>query len=57
MKASEEWKIKEKVATVVRDNAANMVLALERLEDWNAELDLDLISRLTDTCRKIVGHF
>ena len=71
MKASEEWKIKVKVAAVVRDNAANMVLALELLEDWsdlpcfgytlqlavNAGLDLSVISRLTATCRKIVGHF
>lgn len=55
----------------MRDNAANMVLASELLEDWgdlacfghtlqlavNAGLDLSLISRLTAMCRKIVGHF
>ena len=35
MKASEEWNIKEKVAAVVSDNAANVVLAMELLEDWN----------------------
>ena len=70
VKAS-EWKINEKVVAVVRDNAANMVLASWLLEDWGdlpcfghalqlavkAGLDLPLISRLTAVCRKIVGHF
>ena len=71
MKASVEWKISEKVVAVVRDNAANMVLASQLLEDWDdlpcfghtlqlavkAGLDLAIISRLTAVCRKIVGHF
>ena len=70
MKASEEWKISEKVVAVVCDNAANMVLASQFLEDWDdlpcfghtlqlavkAGLDLAIISRLTAVCRKIVGH-
>ena len=71
MKATVEWKISEKVVAVVRDNAANMVLASQLLEDWDdlpcfghtlqlavkAGLDLAIISRLTAMCRKIVGHF
>ena len=35
MKTSEEWKISEKVVAVVRDNAANMVLASQLLENWD----------------------
>ena len=72
VEASEEWKINEKVVAVVRDNAANVVLASRLLENWGdlpcfghtlqlsvkAGLDLPpLISRLTAVCRKIVGHF
>ena len=71
LKASVEWKISDKVVAVVRDNAANMVLASQLLEDWGdlpcfghtlqlavkAGLDLPLISRLTAVCRKIVDHF
>jgi hypothetical protein len=71
LEASKEWKIEEKVVAVVHDNAANMVLASELLEEWgdlecfghtlqlalNAALDLSPISRLTAICRKIVGHF
>ena len=66
-----EWKISDKVVAVVHDNAANMVLASQFLEDWGdlpcfdhtlqladkAWLDLPLISCLTAVCRKIVGHF
>ena len=33
MKASEEWKISEKVVVVVRENVANMVFASQLLED------------------------
>ena len=71
LEASKEWKIEEKVVAVVHDNAANMVLASEFLEEWddlgcfghtlqlavNAGLDLNPVSRLTSVCRKIVGHF
>ena len=71
MNGAKEWKIEEKISAVVRDNAANMVLAMELLEDWsdqscfghtlqlavNAGLDLSIINRLTAVCRKIVGHF
>ena len=71
LKAGEDWKISNKIVAVVRDNAANMVLASHLLENWGdlpcfghtlqlavkAGLDLPLISRLTATCRKIVGHF
>ena len=71
MKASEEWKISEKVVAVVRDNAANMVLASQLLEDWDdlpcfghtlqlavkAGLDLAIISCLTAVCRKISRTF
>ena len=55
----------------MRDNASNVVLAMELLEDWNhlacsghtlqlavnAGLELSQTSRLTATCRKTVGHF
>ena len=34
LRASEEWKISDKVVAVVRDNAANMVLACQLMEDW-----------------------
>ena len=71
LKASVEWKISDKVVAVVRDNAANMVLASQFLEDWGdlpcfghtlqlavkVLLDLPLISRQTAVCHKIVGHF
>ena len=71
MKASEEWKIGEKVVAVVRDNAANMILASQLLENCDdfpcfghtlqlavkAGLDLAIFSRLTAVCCKIVGHF
>jgi len=67
LKASVEWKISDKVVAVVRDNAANMVLASQLLENWGdlpcfghtlqlavkAGLDLPLISRLTAVCCKI----
>ena len=35
LEASKEWKIEEKVVAVVHDNAANMVLASELLEEWH----------------------
>ena len=71
LRASEEWKISDKVVAVVRDNAANMVLPCQLMEDWDdlpcfghtvqlgvrAGLDHPLISRLNAVCRKIVGHF
>jgi len=65
------WSERDKVVTVVHDNAANMVLASQLLDDWGdlpcfghtlhlavkAGLELPLISHLTAVCRKIVGHF
>ena len=68
---SKEWKLYDKVSAVVRDNASNMVLATELIEDWgdlgcfghtlqlavNAGLNLNEISRLTAAVKKIVGHF
>ena len=69
--ACEEWKITEKISAVVHDNASNMVLASQLHEEWddlpcfghtlqlavNTGLDLNVISRLTAVCRRIVNHF
>ena len=69
--ASQQWKIKDKIVALVRDNAANMVLASQLLDDGDdmpcfahtlqlavkAGLDLPLITRVSAVCRKIIGHF
>ena len=61
----------QKDSSVVHDNAANVVLALELVEELrssrcfahtfqlavNSGLDLRSIDKLTSICRKIVGHF
>ena len=67
-----EWKIaNDRLATVVRDNAANMVLAVDLVGEWddlgcfghtlqlavNAGLNLYPLSRLLAVARKLVGHF
>ena len=68
---AKDWNIDNKVVAVVHDNASNMVLASDLLEDWgdlpcfghtlqlavNAGLEIHTISRLTGVCKKIVSHF
>ena len=70
--AVREWHITpEKVVAVVRDNAANMVLAIATIGEWNglgcfghtlqlavnAGLNLSTISRLVASARRLVAHF
>jgi hypothetical protein len=70
--AAKEWNITdEKLAAVVRDNAANMALTVDIIGNWNdigcfghtlqlavnAGLNIDQLSRLTAVARKLVGHF
>ena len=68
---AKDWNIDNKVVAVVHDNASNMVLTSDLLEDWgdlpcfghtlqlavNAGLEIHTISRLTGVCKKIVSHF
>ena len=63
-KIAKDWNIDNKVVAVVHDNASNMVLASDLLEDWsdlpclghtlqlavNAGLEIHTISRLTGVC-------
>ena len=72
LEATREWKLSaDHIVSVVHDNAANVVLALELVEELhssrcfahtfqlavNSGLDLRSIDKLTSICRKIVGHF
>ena len=67
-----EWNIaNDRLAAVVRDNAANMVLAVDIVGEWedlgcfghtlqlvvNAGLHLNPLSRLLAAAHKLVGHF
>lgn len=67
-----EWNIaNDRLAAVVRDNAANMVLAVDLVGEWddlgcfghtlqlavNAGLNLNPLSHLLAAAHKLVGHF
>ena len=68
---AKDWNLDGKVIAVVHDNASNMVLASDLLEDWgdlpcfghtlqlavNGGLEVNSISRLSGACKKIVAHF
>ena len=68
---AKDWNLDGKVVAIVHDNASNMVLASELLEDWgdlpcfghtlqlavNAGLEISTISRLSGACKKLVTHF
>ena len=63
---AKDWNLDDKVVAVVHDNASNMVLPSDLLEDWgdlpcfghmlqlavSAGLDIHSISRLTGVCKK-----
>ena len=68
---AKDWNLEGKIVAVVHDNASNMVLAFDLLEDCsdlpcfahtlqlavNAGLEINTISRLSGACKKIVTHF
>lgn len=68
---AKDWNLDRKVVAIVHDNASNMVLASDLLEEWgdlpcfghtlqlavNTGLEISCIRRLSGACKKTVAHF